>query len=145
GLPPPLLLTRVTDARFQRTAVSTSAMWYQKPASPVNTTTGRSGHAALAPMPAGKAQPRWPALRRELCAGVRRSYMPPIHMPAWPVSTTTIASSGTCRLNSLQMRAGWIGTASDSSIGLYLAYQSVRSAVISLIQGARLTALDLSI
>ena len=38
--------------------------------------------------------------------------MPPIHMPAWPVSTTTMPSSGTCCVNSWQMRAGWIGTPS---------------------------------
>jgi len=30
--------------------------------------------------------------------------MPPIHMPAWPVSTTTISSSGTCFVSSLQIR-----------------------------------------
>ena len=38
----------------QRAAVSTSAMWYQKPASPVKVTTGRSGQAHFAPSPAGK-------------------------------------------------------------------------------------------
>ena len=62
-LPPPLLLTTVTALIFQRTAVSISPMWYQKPASPVNVTTGRSGAPHLAPSPAGNAQPRWPALR----------------------------------------------------------------------------------
>ena len=79
--------------------------------------------------------------RRCACSSasaLRRSYMPPIHMPAWPVSTTTMASSGTCLVSSPQMRAGWIGTASDSSSGLYLAYHSPRSAAISSIQALAL-------
>ena len=37
------------------------------------------------------------------------------NMPAWPVSTTTIASSGTWRVSSAQMRSGLIGTASEAS------------------------------
>src|SRR5215471_10225533 len=32
--------------------------------------------------------------------------MPPIHMPAWPVSTTTMESSGTCCVSSLHSRSG---------------------------------------
>ena len=53
-LPPLLLFTTVIVLSFQRTAVSISPMWYHKPASPVNTTTGRSGRAAFAPSPARK-------------------------------------------------------------------------------------------
>ena len=48
----------------QRAAVSTSAMWYQKPASPVKQNTGRPGAPHFAPSAAGKAHPRCPALRR---------------------------------------------------------------------------------
>src|SRR2546427_1507056 len=47
--------------------------------------------------------------------GARRSYIPPIHMPACPVSTTTIASSGRFFVSSPHMRSGRIGTASDRS------------------------------
>ena len=45
-------------------AVSSSPMWYQMPPSPVKHTTGRSGCAHLAPMAAGRPQPRDPAQRR---------------------------------------------------------------------------------
>jgi len=70
--------------------------------------------------------------------------MPPIHIPAWPVSTTTIASSGTCFDSSWQMRAGLIGAASDSSIGLYLAYHSLTIDCACSTQALRLPAVDLS-
>src|SRR5580704_13716456 len=50
--------------------------------------------------------------------------MPPIHIPAWPVSTTTIASSGAWRVSSRQRRSGRIGTASDSSSWRYFAAYS---------------------
>src|SRR6267143_449829 len=46
-------------------------------------------------------------------------------MPAWPVSTSTMPSSGTCFVSSPHMRSGRIGTASDSSAGLYFAYHSL--------------------
>ena len=70
--------------------------------------------------------------------------MPPIHMPAWPVSTTTMASSGTCFDNSLQMRAGWIGIASDSSCDLYLAYHSLTKPCACATHALRFPAVDLS-
>jgi hypothetical protein len=70
--------------------------------------------------------------------------MPPIHMPAWPVSTTTIASSGTCFDSSWQMRSGRIGTASDSSAGLYFPYHSLQMACACATQALRLPALALS-
>ena len=64
-------------------------------------------------------------------------------MPAWPVSTTTMASSGTCFDSSWQMRAGWIGTASDSRSVLYLAYHSLQMPCACATQALRLPALRL--
>ena len=67
--------------------------------------------------------------------------MPPIHMPAWPVSTTTMASSGTWRVSSAQMRSGRIGTASEVSAELYFAYHSLQMSCASSTQALRLPAL----
>ncbi len=66
--------------------------------------------------------------------------MPPIHMPAWPVSTSTMPSSGTCFVSSAHMRSGRIGTASDSSAGLYFAYHSLTIACAFSTQGLRFAA-----
>ena len=71
--------------------------------------------------------------------------MPPIHMPAWPVSTTTMASSGTCFDSSWQMRAGWIGTRVRLQRRfLYLAYHSLQMPCACSTQALRLPALALS-
>src|SRR5437762_13867726 len=60
----------------------------------------------------------------KLCLALRTSYIPPIHMPAWPVSESTIASSGTWRESSAQILSGRIGAASDSSATRYLSFHS---------------------
>src|SRR5437588_132814 len=63
--------------------------------------------------------------------------MPPIHMPACPVSTTTMASSGRWRDNSPQMRSGRIGTAAEVRTDAYLAAYSRQIVCASLTQPAR--------
>src|SRR5438067_643550 len=74
----------------------------------------------------------------KLCLALRTSYMPPIHMPACPVSASTIASSGTWRESSAQMRSGRIGAASDSSIARYFARHSSQIFLTCCSQGERL-------
>ena len=103
----------------------------------VNVTTGRSGIAHFTPRPAGNAQPRWPALRRYAWPGLFTSNMPPIHMPACPVSTMTIASSGARRESSRQMRSGRIGTAFDSKASRYFAAYSPQMVFTVSIHGLR--------
>ena len=61
-------------------------------------------------------------------------------MPPWPVSTTTMPLSGTCRVNSAQMRSGRIGTASEVSAGWYFAAHSLQI-FCSSIQALRVLAL----
>ncbi len=66
--------------------------------------------------------------------------MPPIHMPAWPVSTTTMPLSGTWRVSSWQMRSGRIGAASEVSAALYFAAHSWQIFCASATQALRLPA-----
>ena len=62
-------------------------------------------------------------------------------MPPWPVSTTTMPLSGTCRVSSAQMRSGRIGTASEVSAGWYFAAHSLQIFCASSIQALRVPAL----
>src|SRR5262245_25086576 len=61
----------------------------------------------------GKAQPREPAQRLNLCSDLLSSIMVPVQMPEWPVSDTTTASLGKNSVISLQIRSGLMGTASE--------------------------------
>jgi hypothetical protein len=70
--------------------------------------------------------------------------MPPIHMPACPVSTTTMASSGTCSESSRQMRSGRIGTASEVIAARYLSCHSAQIFAASAVHGLRLPAVPRS-
>ena len=79
--------------------------------------TGRSGKAHLAPMAAGKAQPREPAQRRNICSGVFESTMVPVQMPEWPVSVTSTPLEGIHSVISLHSRSGRIGEASELTWG----------------------------